>query len=161
VKLARLILGAAILILTGCVSDRDIANNPQYPSDFRENTIYYTRVPLVLGVVHRSFPASTEIEGVADSDTPPPPDKPQSLSPYKTYELLPVGTPIRIVRIHRFYAYMDVGSSMIIDAKLLSGPHQGVDVNIDSICNKVDSPTIDKGLLIRNRDILSDVPPKP
>jgi hypothetical protein len=158
--LAKLIAAFGILILTGCVSDRDIANDPQYPSDFRENTVYYTRVPLILAVYHGGWPAFTEITGVADSNSLPPSEKPRFMSTYKTYEMLPVGTPIRVVGIHRFYAYLDVGSTAYVDAKLASGPHQGVDVEINAICKTVDSPTIDRGLLVRNRDILSETPPK-
>jgi hypothetical protein len=157
---AKRISVIGLLLLAGCVSDRDIANDPRYPSDFRENTVYYTRVPLILAVYHGGWPAFTEITGVADSASAPPPEKPRLMSTYRTYEVLPVGTPIRVIRIHRFYAYLDVGSSANIDAKLASGPHQGVDVMIDSICKHVDSPTIDRGLLVRNRDILGDPPPK-
>jgi hypothetical protein len=101
-----------------------------------------------------------EITGVADSDSLPPPEKPALMSPYKTYEMLPVGTQIRVVKVHRFFAYMDVGSMELIDAKMASGPHQGTDVKIDAICKTVDSPTLDKGLLVRDRDILSEMPTK-
>lgn len=149
-------------MLSGCISDRDVANDPKYPSDFKEDTVYYTRVPLVLAVYHRVWPAFTEITGVANSESSlPPNDKPHDISNYKTYELLPVGTQIRVVKIHRFYAYLDVGNMDFVDAKLVSGPHQGTDVKIDAICNIVDSPNIDTGgLKVRNRDILSEEPPK-
>ena len=48
----------------------------------------------------------------------------------------------------------------LIDAKMASGPHQGTDVKIDAICRSIDSPMLDKGLLVRNPDILSETPPK-
>ena len=151
----------SVLFLGGCVSDRDIAKDPRYPSDFRENTVYYTKVPLILAVYHRGWPAFTEITGVAGSDSSvPPPEKPDLISPYRTYEILPVGTQIRVTRIHRFYAYLDVGSMELIDAKMASGSHQGTDVKIDAICRSIDSPTLDKGLLVRKPDILSETPPK-
>jgi hypothetical protein len=130
-KLVRLILLAGPLVLNGCVSDRDIANDPRYPSDFHENTVYYAKVPLTLAVYHGTFPAFVKITGVAGSDELPPPEKPGFMKPYATYEILPVGTPIRVVKIHRFYAYLDVGSSEIINAKMVSGPHQGTDVGIE------------------------------
>ena len=157
-----ILLGGAI-IFSGCVSDRDIANDPQYPSDFKEDTVYYTRAPLILAVYHRGWPAFTEITGVADPNSSlPPPDKPHDISTYKTYELLPVGTQIRVTRIHRFYAYLDVGSIEFVDSKLASGPHQGTDVKIDAICKIIDSPKVDTGgLKVRNRDILSELPTKP
>jgi hypothetical protein len=158
-KLAKLISAVGLLFLAGCISDRDIANDSRYPSDFRENTVYYTKVPLLLAVDHGAWPAFTEITGVADSASLPPPEKPRLMGTYKTFEILPVGTPIRVVRIHRFYA-MDVGSIAYIDAKLVSGAHKGVDVKIDAICQVVDSPTIDRGLLVRDRDLLSEIPPK-
>lgn len=150
----------AVAALAGCVSDRDIGNDAQYPSDFKENTIYYTEVPLVLAVYHGGFPAFTEIVGIPESDSLPPPEKPRFLSTYKTYELLPAGSQIHVGRIHRFNATVDVGSMELIDAKLASGPHAGTDVQIDAICRRVESPTLGKGLLVRNRDILSETTPK-
>jgi hypothetical protein len=71
VRLAKLILVLGVLVLTaGCVSDRDIADDPRYPTGFRENTIYYTKVPLVLAVYHGGWPSFTEITGVGMRSTP-------------------------------------------------------------------------------------------
>jgi hypothetical protein len=145
------------IALGGCFSERDISNNPEYPTDFRLNAVYRAQKSLVVHIYHGPFETALEVLSVGDaSDVPESHPKTGIIRDFEIFYLLPAGTEIRITMIHRFWAEMDVGSRTVIRAEILSGTYNGLAVNIDAICHRISSPTIDKGLLVRNREILAE-----
>jgi len=156
-----LVLILGFLGLAGCVSDRDISNDPHFPTGFKVGAVYRIVVPTAASVYHKPFGEFIMLIGPFDGRPLPRSGKPGGLvTDYQTFEVLPVGTQIRITQIRRFYAYLDVGSETTIGAIMASGPHEGMAANIDKICRNVTYPDMSNGLLVRDPSILAEEPAK-
>jgi hypothetical protein len=152
-----LILAIGGAFLSGCASETNISGNQAYPTDFKTGAIYRTRVPLIACLQHGPFETFIRAERTTDPSDVPVGSFPTGGGNYETYELLPTNSQIRITKVTRFWALFDVPSSMIIGAKMETEPHRGMEVVLDPICKTAASPTIDKGLLVRDRTVLEEI----
>lgn len=126
---------------------------PDYPTRFRENQTYRTVVPLVACIDHEPFSQlSVELQGPVDGPLPESemPDSGGLANAYRSYEVFPAGTLIRILKVHPFYTYLDEGSTTEIAAVMASGPYRGKAVKLARICKRIVTPTLQQGFLVRD-----------
>ncbi len=143
--------------MAGCVSETNISGNQAYPTDFHAGAIYRTRVPLIACLQHGPFETFIRVERTADPNDVPAGKFPTGSGKYETYELIPKNSRIRVTKVTRFWALFDVPSSMVVGAKMETEPHKGMEVVLDPICKTASSPTIDKGLLVRDCTVLEEI----
>ncbi|HZZ57556.1 MAG TPA: hypothetical protein VFE31_06975 [Opitutaceae bacterium] len=155
--LPRLILPLLLVSLwAGCAGPPPAGNAsamPDYPTRFLPNETYRTAVPLVACVYHEPFGRIwLELQGPVSGPLPASeePDSGGLDDTYRSFEIVPAGTLLRVLKIHPFYSYLDEGSTTELTAVMASGPYAGKPVKFARICTRVVTPRLPLGFLVRD-----------
>lgn len=149
-------------LLGGCgtaPAPREAAAMPDYPTRFLVNHNYQTVAPVVGCIYHEPFSQVwVDLQGPVIGPLPASeePDSGGLANSYRTYEVIPAGTTIHILKVHPFYAYVDEGSTTEIAAVLASGPYRGKPVKFARLCQRVVTPSLPQGFLVRDPAFLKE-----
>jgi hypothetical protein len=116
-------------------------------------------VPLVAGIDHEPFGhLSVELQGPPSGPLPESEslDSGGLASAFRTYEIVPAGTLVRVIQVHPFYAYLDEGATTEIKAQMESGPYKGKPVKLARICRRIVTPNLQQGFLVRDPAFLTE-----